>query len=74
MQLVNIREIELVRRGLVPLGRRRIAKEGGRFKLYMPTRLNALWKELYERGYEVEVYLAIAGPPEGGEKPPENAG
>jgi len=70
----HVSRLTVIEKGLIPLGKRKIAKEGAKFKLYLPKRMNDLWEELYERGYEVEVYLAIAGPPEGGEKPPENAG
>jgi len=58
----DISRLALIKAGLIPLGRRKITKEGAKYKIYLPKRMNSLWAELSEKGLEVEIFLAITGP------------
>ena len=53
-----MRDIELLRRGLLCLGWRSLIKEGKRIKIYLPTALNPLLEELV--GKKVKIYLLIS--------------
>jgi len=46
---------------LIPLGTRRIVRMGKveRYLIYLPERLNSLWKYLNSEGAKVEVYIRI---------------
>jgi len=39
------------------VGRRNVCREGQRYKVYLPMRMNDLWRILHEEKIEVEVYL-----------------
>ncbi len=43
----------------IPIGEREISVEGNKYKIYLPMRLNDLWKTLKTQGERVEVYIII---------------
>ncbi len=47
----------VVRAQTLYLGRRSIVREGKRFKIYLPTAYNDVWRELL--GRKVKVYIVI---------------
>jgi len=48
---------ELLKHGFLHAGLMTITREGDRFKVYLPMKLNPLWEEL--QGVKVEVWLRI---------------
>ena len=42
---------------VIYVGRRNVCREGQRYKVYLPMRMNDLWRILHEEKIEVEVYL-----------------
>jgi hypothetical protein len=57
---MSVKKVMLLPRGTpIPLGERALSKEGKKFKIYLPMRLNSLWKELYSHGEKVEVYIVL---------------
>ena len=56
MLVVNTSSL-MVRAQTLYLGRRSIVREGKRFKIYLPTTYNDIWREL--RGKKVRVYIVI---------------
>jgi hypothetical protein len=57
---MGIQYSDLIRRGLIPAGRRKIVRLGkDRYLVYLPRSLNYVWKELRSRGAKVRVYIEI---------------
>jgi len=57
--------VEIISRGLIPLGTKRITRmtsrpDQERYLVYLPIELNDLWREIYESGKKVKVYIEIS--------------
>jgi len=58
--------VEFIVKGLIPLGPKRITRmsskpEQERYLIYLPVELNDLWKEIYESGKKIKVYIEVSG-------------
>jgi len=63
--MAEIHYSELVKKGILPAGQRKIVKMGeDRYLVYLPRSLNYLWEELKLRGVKARVYIEL---PEDGE-------
>ena len=56
--------VEFIAKGLMPLGLRKITRmtnrpEQERYLVYLPVELNDLWREIYESGKKVKIYIEI---------------
>ena len=52
--------ITLLEKGFIYAGERKVVPEGnGRYKLYLPMRLNAIWEEIHKNDVKVEVFIRI---------------
>ena len=49
--------VDLIRKGFIYAGRRGVVREGVRFKLYLPTVMDEVWKSMV--GRKVEVFVKI---------------
>ncbi len=58
--MADKRSFMLLPRGVpIPVGEREISVEGNKFKIYLPMRLNDLWKTIKVNGEKVDVYIII---------------
>ena len=48
---------ELLTRGLIYLGKRRVIKHGNRYIISLPHEMAELWKELSEAHQKIEIYI-----------------
>ncbi len=56
----EIRYADLMRRGIIPAGSRKIVRLGeDRYLVYLPRSLNYVWEELRKSGGRVRVYIEI---------------
>jgi hypothetical protein len=56
--------VEFISKGLIPLGPRKITRmtskpERERYLIYLPLELNDLWREVYESGKKIKVYIEV---------------
>jgi hypothetical protein len=56
--------VEFISKGLILLGPKKIAKtttnpEKERYLMYLPLELNDLWREVYQSGKEIKVYIEV---------------
>ncbi len=55
---MGIQYSEIIRRGLIPAGCRKIVRLGeDRYLVYLPRSLNYVWEELRQRSIRVRVYI-----------------
>ena len=55
---MGIQYSDLIRKGLIPAGRRKIVRLGeDRYLVYLPRSLNYVWEELRRKGVKVRVYI-----------------
>jgi hypothetical protein len=58
--MAEIHYSDLMRRGIIPAGARRIVRLGkDRYLVYLPRRLNYVWEELRARNTRVRVYIEV---------------
>ncbi|MEB3780835.1 MAG: hypothetical protein GSR85_11515 [Desulfurococcales archaeon] len=51
---------DIIRKGLIPAGKRKIVRLGeDRYLVYLPRSLNYIWEELRGKGSKVRVYIEI---------------
>jgi len=43
----------------IPVSKRKIVREGGKWKIYLPSSYNELWQHLHEEGVEVDLIIFI---------------
>jgi hypothetical protein len=56
----EIQYADLMRRGIIPAGSRKIVRLGDdRYLVYLPRSLNYVWEELRRKGTKVRVYIEI---------------
>ena len=56
----EIHYADLMRRGIIPAGSRKIVRLGeDRYLVYLPRSLNYVWEELRRKGAKVRVYIEI---------------
>jgi hypothetical protein len=56
--------VEFISKGLIPLGPRKVTRmtrkpEKERYLVYLPLELNDLWREVYESGKKIKIYIEI---------------
>jgi hypothetical protein len=56
--------VEFISKGLIPLGPKKITRMTNkpgqeRYLIYLPLELNDLWREVYESGRKIKVYIEI---------------
>jgi len=52
-------ELKIEFRGLMYIGRRKIARQGPRYVIYLPEELRDLWEKLNRSDRKVKVYIEI---------------
>lgn len=58
--MVEIHYSDLMRKGIIPAGPRKIVRLGeDRYLVYLPRSLNYVWEELRSKGAKVRVYIEI---------------
>ncbi len=56
----EIQYADLMRRGIIPAGSRKIVRLGDdRYLVYLPRSLNYVWEELRRKSIKVRVYIEI---------------
>jgi hypothetical protein len=56
--------VEFIAKGLIPLGPKKITRmttnpEKERYLIYLPLELNDLWREVYQSGKKIKVYIEV---------------
>ena len=56
--------VEFISKGLIPLGPKKITRmttnpEKERYLIYLPLELNDLWREVYQSGKKIKVYIEV---------------
>ena len=46
-------------KNMIYVGKRKVVVEGNRYKIYLPSQLNELWRELSKMNTKVEVFIRI---------------
>ena len=56
--------LQIISAGLIPIGERKITRltktKTERYILHLPTTMNDLWRELYEKKVRIKIYIEIS--------------